>query len=87
MRVIDETGWTETTVGDLIDALSELPEDAPVLEAWAGGRAPLSEHTLQVWRHRDEVALYIVDGSAAHPDLEQDWEPLLDVEFLRANGD
>jgi len=71
----------QTTVGELIVALSDLPEDATVMEAKAGYHGPLDReeygHTLKVYRNGDDIRLYIDDGQAWHADLEPHWEPLL----------
>jgi len=68
------------TVGKLIEALSTLPEDAPVMEAWPGGIASLSTgryQTFQVLDYDREVALYVVDWNASYPGLQEHWRPLL----------
>jgi len=67
------------TVGELVRALSKLPEDTPVVLAWCGGLIPIKWEdgdTFMVHRQDGKTTLYVWTGDATHPDLMDDWESL-----------
>jgi hypothetical protein len=69
------------TVGTLIDVLKEMPQDAEVWTSAWNGSNPIDRLDLyspfHVYEKDGVVRLYIDDGEASHPDIDEDRGQLL----------
>lgn len=71
----------QATVGDLIDALSQLPDDTPLFWLYWRGSSPMSYtemgRSFRVLRTKRSTSLYLDDGGAWHGELEARLTPLV----------